>query len=524
MNFKILKLIMLVLLFLIEPISDIYFGYSLYSQTNRNKSSKNKKVRSKKKSSKKNKRTNKKKKTRKKKKTSRKKKSSKTSSKIVADTFVPINKGPKINISQFADELFSITNQLASSNRKMNNATKYMYASYSGKKTDILNRKTFRTTGDYELEAKNNPDNLYYQRQLGLHYESIQNLDKAKDVYLRLASKRPADPNSHFYLGSFFASTGEYLKAKHSFEEALQLEPDHKGTIDAMAMYNRTPGEVLLSNNILKMSSERVPDGAAQKITKIKSLMVDLKYSQALRESTEANRKFPLNHSFINLIGECHLSLNNIEKAKSTFQKSIKLNSKNKSPHLHLANIYYEEGKFIYAALSFSDVVFLDPEDLDARYYQGLSYFKAQEWGRAALSWEDLLRYSPKHEIVLVMLPQAYYIMAMEYNRLGNSSMGRQSFQNAMSINSDTRQWLMSSLITMGDYYRIKRLFGKSLSSYKEVIEIQPNNAQAYLGLGLTYWDMKEEKMAQSSWEKSLSIKPDNNESKGWLIVLQQKS
>ena len=523
MILKIFKIIVFVLLFLIEPITDSYFGYSLYSQSNRKKSSKSKKTQPKKRSSNKKKKKSSKKKSRKKKKSSRNKKSSKKSRKTVADTFIPIDKGPKVNIAQYADELFSITNQLTSSNQKMNNATKFIYSVSGNKKENKLNRKTFLTTGDYELKAKNSPDNLHHQRELGLHYESIQSLDKAKDLYLRLASKRPTDPNSHFYLGSFFTSRGEYLKAKQSFEEALRLNPDHRGTIDAMTMYNRTPDEILLSNSILKMSSERVPEGAAQKITKIKSLIAGSNYLEALRASKVANQQFPLNDSFINLIGQCHLSLNNIEEAKSAFQRSIKLNNRNKLPHLHLANIYYEEGKFIYSALSYSDVVFLDPEDLDARYYQGLSYFKAQEWGRAASSWEDLLRYRPKHDIVQVMLPQAYYIMAMEYNRLGNSSMGRKSFQNALSINSNTRQWLTSSLITMGDYYRHKRLFGKSLSSYKEVIEIQPDNAEAYLGLGVTYWDMKEEKMAQSSWEKSLSIKPDNNESKGWLIVLQQK-
>ena len=49
---------------------------------------------------------------------------------------------------------------------------------------------------------------------------------------------------------------------------------------------------------------------------------------------------------------------------------------------------------------------------------QGLSYFKAR-MGRAA-SWEDLLHYEPDNEVVRVLLPQTYYILAIEYNRLGN--------------------------------------------------------------------------------------------------------
>ena len=49
-----------------------------------------------------------------------------------------------------------------------------------------------------------------------------------------------------------------------------------------------------------------------------------------------------------------------------------------------------------------------------------LSYFKAKEWGRAAAAWEDLLHYKPDNEVVRVLLPQTYYILAIEYNRLGN--------------------------------------------------------------------------------------------------------
>jgi len=30
--------------------------------------------------------------------------------------------------------------------------------------------------------------------------------------------------------------------------------------------------------------------------------------------------------------------------------------------------------------------------------------------------------------------------------------------------------------------------------------------------------------MARSSWEKSMVIQPDNNESRGWLILFQQES
>ena len=53
---------------------------------------------------------------------------------------------------------------------------------------------------------------------------------------------------------------------------------------------------------------------------------------------------------------------------------------------------------------------------------------------------------------------------------------------------------------------------------------LEPNNAEAYLGIGLTYWNMDEKDLAISSWKKSMRIKPENNESQGWLILSEQGS
>jgi tetratricopeptide (TPR) repeat protein len=317
---------------------------------------------------------------------------------------------------------------------------------------------------------------------------------------------------------------GEYEKARQSFEEALELNPDHKGTVDAMAMYTNNPDQRALSRQILGMSSERVPDGPAQKLTIIRQRLVEGNYTDALRLSEEGHKNFPTHNGFLQLIGETHLAMGNVEDAKSAFQRSIKLNAKDKESHVSLANLYFDIGKYVYAALSFSDVIYLDPENTDSRYMQGLSYFKAQEWGRAAAAWEDLLHYKPDNEVVRVLLPQTYYILAIEYNRLGNPAMGRRSFKNALSVNSSTGQWLASSMSTLGGYYREKRMYRESLAAYQEVIELIPNNAKAYLGIGLTYWNMDEKDLARSSWKKSMSIKPENNESQGWLILSEQGS
>ena len=103
----------------------------------------------------------------------------------------------------------------------------------------------------------------------------------------------------------------------------------------------------------------------------------------------------------------------------------------------------------MYAALTYGDAVRLDPSDLDSRFKQGFSYFKASEWGKSASSWEDLLRYDPKNANVTLLLPQVYYILAVEYNRSGESGLGQTAFRNALSINKNSNLWLPGAMKTL---------------------------------------------------------------------------
>ena len=160
-------------------------------------------------------------------------------------------------MAAYADELYQLTGELEASNKEMAKATRYIYAEKPKKKIQKIESLPFLSTGDYETDARNNPDNIYIQRQLGLHYESISDWEGAKDIYLRQIKKHPTNPDAHFYLGSFYAMLGEYEKARQSFEEALELNPDHKGTVDAMSMYTNNPEQKALSSQILGMSSKK---------------------------------------------------------------------------------------------------------------------------------------------------------------------------------------------------------------------------------------------------------------------------
>ena len=513
------RLLIIIILMGSFPVMEIGYVHA-ESEEQQNKKKKKKK---KKRSSGKKKSTSKKKK--RKKKTKKRKKSAEQTAEKKSDSAEEEKKTVnKFSTTKFADELFNLTGELEASNKELARATKYFYEEEEKQKPVSLDSRPFFTTDDFVKEANMNPDNIYAQRQLGMHYQANGDNESAKEIYLREVAKNPYNPDAHFFLGSLYADNGEYQKAKYSFEEALYIDPNHQATIDAMSMFITTDQERELSNNVLEYSSKNSPDGPAKHITKIREAMASGNYIEALNKALEASEKYPKHTGFIQLIGENQLKIGRVDEAKGAFQRSIKLNPKEPKSHVSLGDLYFEQGRFVYAALSYSDAVYLEPDNGDYRYMQGLSYFNAYEWGRSAAAWEDLLHYRPNDPVVKTLLPQTYYVLAVEYNRIGNPSMGRQAFKNALSVNNNTGVWLPGAMGILGKFYRGKNMFNESLIAFQEVLELIPNDPDAYMGMGVTYWEMGEKQLARASWEKSLEIKPDNNESKGWLILSSQGS
>ena len=77
------------------------------------------------------------------------------------------------------------------------------------------------------------------------------------------------NPDSHFYLGSLYEKLGDLQKARQSYEEALDLDPNHKGTLDALAIKDEGSPGLEMSRQVLVRTASKAPEGPAKKLTLI---------------------------------------------------------------------------------------------------------------------------------------------------------------------------------------------------------------------------------------------------------------
>ena len=433
-------------------------------------------------------------------------------------TMPKVSNIPTISPVKYANDIYNIAEGFEMSTRNLARATSILEQKQS-KKVEFVNLQKTPTTSELENAARLEPNDFRKQVDLARNYEANGRFNDSKEIYLKLAAQNSRNADAHFHLGSYYARFDQLTKARHAFDEALDVQPNHRATIEAMATIFGQNEKRKFSDDILAKSAQKDPTGPAQQISKIRKNLDEFNYEYAARLAQAGQDMFPKQGAFILLKGKAFEGMGDLEKAKASYQESIQSDPRHGESYIALGDLYSGQGKHLYAALTYSDAVRLDPSNEDIRYKQGLGYFKANEWGRAASAWEDLLYYDPKNQKVNLLLPQTYYILAVEYNRSGQSSLGQTAFRKAININRNSAAWLPGSMRTLGGFYREKGMYKESLAAYQEAIELRPTDSETYLGLGITYWKMKEEALAKAAWSKSMELDPTNNDARGWLML-----
>ncbi|MFQ6674160.1 MAG: tetratricopeptide repeat protein [Fidelibacterota bacterium] len=430
-----------------------------------------------------------------------------------------ISPKPK-SIYEVSDNIYQMTHELDAMVRQMRKAqTALRPVERQGAPETVVDR-----IERAERKLSEQPDNRYAQRELGLKYERRGMFAKAKDIYLRMIASDPTNPDYHYFLGSLYSRMGQPRKAKFSYEEALEIDPNHAATINELSHYSDRSQGGEMASELMEKAASKEPEGQARRLKDVRENLRSGSYEKAITLSQEGRNLYPDNPVFPYLAGQAYEALGDLEEAKKSYKLSMTMDRSDPSAGKTLGDLYFNQGNYLYAAITYESALDRSPRDVDLRFRQGLGYFKAFEWGKAASAWEDLLRYAPNHPEVRQLLPQVYYILSLEYKRNGFTDLSRRAFSNALSVNPRTGDWLKGALKTSGGYYREHGLNREALGAYQDAIDLDPTDAEDYNGLGITYWYMDEKEMAVAAWEKSISLKPEDNSARGWLLLANRKS
>ena len=435
---------------------------------------------------------------------------------LVASTPIPKPKSPY----KLSDNIYKLTNHMDTSTRKMRSA-RMALKPLDTRSTEEVHRQRLEII---KTAAVDRPEDRRAQRDLALQYETEGRFSDAKDIYLRLIASEPSDADHHFFLGSLYTHTGQTNNARFAFREALQLDPNHGPTIEALSRYSGKSATKSMAKDLMQEVSQKQPNGPAKLLKDVRANLDKGDYAEVLRLAGENSSRFSQSASLVFMKGQAHEATGDLESAKKTYKQSMTIDQSDPRGGVALGDLYFSQGNYLYAAITYEGVLPRDPMNVSLRYKHGLSYYRAFEWGKAASAWEEMLGYTPNHQEVRMFLPEVYYIMSLEYDRTGFTDLSRRAFANALSVNPNSSAWLVNALKTAGEFYRENGMYRLSLRAYQDAMEIVPSDLDVFNGLGATYWYMGEKQMAVAAWEKSLSIRSDDNAAKGWLLLANRSS
>lgn len=421
---------------------------------------------------------------------------------------------------KLSKEFFQISNEFESSMRKMKIATMNLKP-VNDKTPDEKRNERLKSIN---INIVNKPEDRRIQRDLAIEYERNGDFLEAKNIYLGMIEKNPEQPDYHYFLGTLYSKMGQKNNAGFAFKEALNLNPNHKPTLEALSIYGKNSLPQLLVDDLINHSIENNPDGSAQILNKTREFFNKEDFSGLIEFSIENQKEFSESSSLTYYKGKSLEALGKIEEAKVEYKNAIKIDKSDIRPSIALGDIHFAESNYVYSSIVYNSILENDPMNVSLINKIGLSYFNGFEWAKAATVWEDLLKLSPNHTEVKKLLPEVYYILSLEYDRKGFSDLSRRSFSNALSVNSNSSIWLPSALKTAAKYYTENGFYKLAIKSYHDAMDIIPNDYDSYNGLGATYWYMGEKQMAISAWENSLQLNSSQNAAKGWLLLANKSS
>lgn len=192
--------------------------------------------------------------------------------------------------------------------------------------------KIEQATSEYEIALKNaskeQPKNEDIYKSLGAIYLQQKKFKEALEAFKFILSLSPDNAQAHFYLGSIYNELNNNVLAEAEAKRALELKPDYDEALNFLGyLYLEENKNLDQAQALIKKAMEIEPNNAAYidslgwfyfKKHDFKSAIKELEKASILLED-------PV---IFDHLGDAYLKLDEPEKAKLNWQKSLKLDAK----------------------------------------------------------------------------------------------------------------------------------------------------------------------------------------------------
>ena len=165
-----------------------------------------------------------------------------------------------------------------------------------------------------------------------------------------------------------------------------------------------------------------------------------------------------------------------LEAIIDKYENLIAEDPHNPEHHKELGNAFHRSGAYELALAEYRTALHIDPGYYPAQYNMGNTYFALERNEQAIIAWQKALLLKPD-------LEHAIYNIAFLYYRMGLAEENRE---------------------------HRRRLFDDARIEFEKAIEMNPENPDSHLHLGLTFYELEAYGRAVDCYENVLRIDPED--------------
>jgi tetratricopeptide (TPR) repeat protein len=293
-----------------------------------------------------------------------------------------------------------------------------------------------------QAKLKANPNDQAAMAALAAEFLQINRPDLAAQLTQHLIQAGDKTAQVYYYDGYAQQQLGNIPNAMYDFENASNLDPTNMGILAQLA-------EMYLKAN-------RPND--AERVAK-RAVTFNKTEPGALME-----------------LGSVYAAEGHFDDARAQFEAAFQLNPKDSTPIFQIATTYAQQNNIPMALQTIDRALAIDPKNLQALVYKADLYAKQHDDARATAAFDDAIVAAPSDDQkVQIMIRKAAYFVEEKKNPEAEAI-----FQQA------TTQYpkIAAGFVAYGDYYAANKQYDKAVASWQQALAIDPDNAQALLGLG----------------------------------------
>jgi tetratricopeptide (TPR) repeat protein len=359
---------------------------------------------------------------------------------------------------------------------------------------------------------KDDPENLYLQRELAIFYLMQKNNLKALNIVKNIIAKNPRDIDSLIMYGRIKQNLKQIDDAKEAYEKVIANDPAQEKIYLILGDIYMEEGDLGKALKVYKQLVDKYPEFYAGYFFIGKIYAEQGKIVDAEKEFLKTLDLEPdLEEARFELI-ELYKSIGEEQKTIEIYKEILKRNSNNIRAALELGLLYYKNGMIKDSDKLFNDLAAKSLSDSEVIKKVAQIYLDKKKYNDAIIAIEGMLKSLPGSSDI-------HYAAGMAYNAINDKETAIAQFKQ---VPPDSK-FYQNSVIQISFLYRDLEKIREAINFLENLIENVPDKPELMLYLASFYEENEEFYKAEKVLKKAIKIDPENIELHFSLGVVYDK-